>query len=151
MPLGYRDTDDLSVHGGGILRVGCIEKRLGRRLTVDDFSPITLDFLRGSQSTPRLLSRLGVDVIAAAAAPLPQEAVKPWAESVLKIALAHEPAGKGLTKVEVDGEAVLLIYKGRREAVRYRAGPGIRALMAELRRDRLEEAVGTPIDLLAWE
>jgi hypothetical protein len=44
--------------GGGILCVGCIENRLGRRLTVNDFKPITLPLLLSSPwITERLRSR----------------------------------------------------------------------------------------------
>jgi hypothetical protein len=52
MPPGEWDSADLSIHGGGILCVGCIEKRLGRLLTINDFSPLMLDLLKGCQNTP---------------------------------------------------------------------------------------------------
>jgi hypothetical protein len=51
-------------------------------------------------------------------------------------------------EVHVDGDEVILVYK--KEALSYRAGPALKAFMAELRRDQVSEAVGH-IDLLAWE
>jgi hypothetical protein len=44
--------------GGGFLCVGCIEVRLGRRLTIDDFRPITIPLLLGDPlCSERLRSR----------------------------------------------------------------------------------------------
>jgi len=44
--------------GGGFLCVGCIEVRLGRRLTIDDFKVITVPLLLGEPwPTERLRSR----------------------------------------------------------------------------------------------
>jgi hypothetical protein len=45
MPLGKHAFDG-SLHGGGILCVGCIEKRLGRLLTIGDIEPATLDIVK---------------------------------------------------------------------------------------------------------
>src|SRR5262249_648686 len=60
MPLGkIRPKTFEIVGGGGFLCVGCIEKRLGRRLTINDFNPITLsELLRSSWITDRLRSRV---------------------------------------------------------------------------------------------
>ena len=45
--------------GGGFLCVGCIEKRLGRRLTIDDITPICIPLALGSPwNTERLRSRM---------------------------------------------------------------------------------------------
>jgi hypothetical protein len=44
--------------GGGFLCVGCIEARLGRRLTINDFNPMTIGLLLFSPwITERLRSR----------------------------------------------------------------------------------------------
>jgi hypothetical protein len=43
--------------GGGFLCVGCIETRLGRRLTIDDFKPIVISLLFEPWPTERLRSR----------------------------------------------------------------------------------------------
>jgi hypothetical protein len=154
MPPGELDTDDLSIRGGGILCVGCIEKRLGRLLTIEDFSPLTLtpDLLKGCQNTPRLLSRIGVAFMAVANNSLPEHLVERWAATTLTNALAGSPLGRGLVQVDVNGDEVILIFKrGKKsEAVRYRAGPEIKALMAALRRDQIPEGDGQ-ICLLAWE
>jgi hypothetical protein len=51
MPLGKKDPiDGLGTVGGGILCVGCIEKRLGRLLTIDDFQP---NYARPSEGVPQ--------------------------------------------------------------------------------------------------
>src|SRR5262249_40392506 len=74
-----------------------------------------------------------------------------FAASILRQALKHHPeVGKGLREVEVDGEAVTLVYK--RDAVRYRAGPKMLGWIAELRRDPDPDEIGLgELDLLAWE
>src|SRR5215472_11880228 len=89
MPAGKYDSD-LSIRGGGILCVGCVEKRLGRRLTVADFAPLPLDLIKQCQSTPRLLSRLGIAFMAVANEPLPEHIVKRWLEATLLNALPRE-------------------------------------------------------------
>jgi hypothetical protein len=71
MPLGKMDSE-FSLRGGGILCIGCIEKHLGRLLTISDFAPCTLDLLKGCQNTPRLLSRAGIASMAVACNPLPE-------------------------------------------------------------------------------
>ena len=144
MPPG-KTTDDLAMHGGGILCIACIERRLGRLLTKDDFEPITHNLLKGCQNTPRLLSRVGIAFMAVANAPLPEHIVKRWAEAVLTKALKDAPQGRDLLRVEIDTETdeVLLLYQKRArprndddpEGIRYRAGPGIKAFIASLRRD----------------
>ena len=150
MPLGKHRTDDLAIIGGGILCVGCIEKRLGRLLTIDDFPPMTHWLLKGCDKTPRLLSRVGVSFMAVASDPLPEHIVERWTATTLTNAFAHQPLGKGLVQVDVDGDEVILIYKKGKEleAVSYRAGPGLKAFIASLRRDRPIEG---EIDLLGWE
>lgn len=149
MPPGKFDPDDCSIRGGGILCVGCIEKRLGRTLTVADFSPITLGMLADSQNTPRLRSRAGADIFATAHAPLPDHIVERWTEAILTNALKDTPIGRGLQEVEISGDEVILVYK--REATRYRAGPELKALMAELQQDRIPQDDVGNISLLAWE
>jgi hypothetical protein len=53
------------VSGHGMLCIGCLEKRLGRRLNADDFTaaPVNHGFTRQSE---RLQSRLAVNLQAAA-------------------------------------------------------------------------------------
>ena len=146
MPRGkMREDDQAIVGGGGFLCVGCIEKRLGRLLTIDDFVPITLELLKGCENTPRLLSRVGVNFMDIANDPLPDHIVDRWLEVTLENATeGHRPR---VLKVKVDGDEVVVVYK--KEALRYRAGPGLKALMAMLRMDRMPEG-GANIDLLAW-
>jgi hypothetical protein len=146
MPLGRRDPDTCAIRGGGgFLCVGCIEKRLGRLLTIDDFTPLTVPLLRGSENTPRLLSRAGVDPMAAASAPLPDHVVDSWLEATLTNALeSHRPR---VHEVKVDGDEIILVHS--KEAYRYRAGPKLKAFREALRRDRIDE--GFEVDLLAWE
>jgi hypothetical protein len=151
MPLGKMDTDDyLALTGGGILCIGCLEKRLGRLLTRDDFSPITLDLLKGCQNTPRLLSRVGIAFMAVANDPLPDHIVDRWLETTLTNALRdhHPPHMPRVYKVDVDGDEVILVH--RREALSYRAGPKLMALRDALRRDRLDDLPDMEVDLLAW-
>jgi hypothetical protein len=151
MPPGKVDPDG-SIRGGGILCVGCIEKRLGRLLTRNDFPPQMLDILKGCHSTPRLLSRLGVDFKAIANNPLPEHMVKWWTRGTIRNVLKRQPLGKGLIRVEIDGDAVTLIYKrGKKfEAVCYQAGPKLKALMAKFRQDQIPKGDGI-IDFLPWE
>jgi hypothetical protein len=148
MPLGKVDPDNyLAISGGGILCVGCLERRLGRLLTNDDFSPITLDLLRDCQNTPRLLSRVGIAFMAVANDPLPEHIVDQWLEATLTNALrGHRPR---IYAVEVDGDEVILVHKT--EALRFRAGPKLKALRTALQRDRAEELPDGEVDLLAWE
>jgi hypothetical protein len=150
MPPGSM-TEDLAITGGGFLCVGCIERRLGRLLTIDDFSPITHRLLKGCQNTPRLLSRTGVDPMTVANTPLPDHIVDQWLETTLANALRdHRPPGMPrVHKVEVDGDEVVLVHK--KEAFRYRAGPKLMALREAMRWDRAEEIPDGGIDLLAWE
>jgi hypothetical protein len=147
MPPGKRGADKLSIVGGGTLCVGCIEKRLGRLLTISDFVPLTLDLLKDCQNTPRLLSRAGIAFMAVANNPLPEHIVERWTETTIKNALADQPRAKGLREVHVDGDEVILVFK--KEAMRFRAGPGLKALMAELRRDHITDEGS--IDLIACE
>jgi hypothetical protein len=147
MSPGKMRSDDLAITGGGTLCVGCIEQRLGRLLTINDFSPITLDLLKDCQNTPRLLSRAGIAFMAVANNPLPDHIVEQWTETTIKNALADQPIGKGLVEVHVDGDEVILVFK--KKAMRFRAGPGLKALMAELRRDQV--TFEGSIDLVAWE
>jgi hypothetical protein len=152
MPLGKMNADDhLGITGGGILCVGCIEKRLGRLLTIDDFSPITHSLLKECQNTPRLLSRVGVSFMAVANDPLPDHIVDDWLKTTLKNALRdHRPPGMPrVYAVEVDGDEVILVHKT--EAFRYRAGPKLKALRVAMQRDRELGDEGAEIDLLAWE
>jgi hypothetical protein len=160
MPPGTADSDhDLAVvGGGGCLCVGCIEKRLGRLLTIDDFVPITLELLKECQSTPRLLSRVGVAFMAVANDPLPEERVKHWAENVIQRVLEEQPLGKNLVEVDLDleTEEIFLLYKLKArpkndddyEAIAYRLGPGSKAFIDSLRRDQITEG---KIDFLAYE
>jgi len=130
MPPGRRDPKDFSILGGGTLCVGCLEKRLG-------------------QYTPRLVSRLGLDPIAIAQDPLPDHVVKKWAETTLRNVIKDQGGQfQGLKRVEINGEEIVLIF--RREAVQYRAGPGIKAMIADLRWDRIRPGT-INLDLLAWE
>jgi hypothetical protein len=148
MPLAKMD-DDLSLcGGGGFLCVGCIEKRLGRLLTINDFAPITLDLLKDCQNTPRLLSRVGIAFMAIAHKPLPDHIVDRWLEATLKNAISEQMR---IDKVEIDGDAVLLIRKDGGQL--YRAGPVVKALREHLRWDRhgKDELPDGRIDLLAWE
>jgi hypothetical protein len=58
MTPGKVDPKTYELIGGGFLCVGCIEIRLGRRLTVGDFKKITLPLLLSSPwITERLRSR----------------------------------------------------------------------------------------------
>jgi hypothetical protein len=58
MPAGKIDPRNHELVGGGFLCVGCIEARLGRRLTIDDFNPLTVPLLLGDPyCTKRLRSR----------------------------------------------------------------------------------------------
>jgi hypothetical protein len=63
--------------GGGFLCVGCIEIRLGRRLTVDDFNPITIplllsDLYRSARLRSRALYRTQAEEEAAKVAEAPK-------------------------------------------------------------------------------
>jgi hypothetical protein len=146
MPSG-KMADDLSIRGGGILCVGCLEKRLGRLLTRDDFSPITLDLLKDCQNTPRLLSRVGIAFMAVANDPLPEHIVDRWLEATLTNALrGHRPR---VYAVEIDEDEVILLHKT--EALRFRAGPKLKALRDAMQRDRVEELPDGEVDLLPWE
>jgi hypothetical protein len=59
MPPGKVNPKTYEMVGGGFLCVGCIEKRLGRRLTMDDINPITIPTLfRSPWITERLRSRI---------------------------------------------------------------------------------------------
>ncbi len=145
MPLA-KMADDFSLHGGGgCLCVGCIEKRLGRLLTTNDFAPLTLGLLKGCQNTPRLLSRAGIASFAVAGDPLPDHIVDQWLETTLKNAMKqHRPR---IYAVEVDGDEVIIVHKT--EAFRYRAGPQLKALRAAMRWDRTDQwAADGVIDLL---
>jgi hypothetical protein len=147
MPPGKVDPDDMSMRGGGILCVGCIEKRLGRLLTINDFAPRTLDLLKSCEHTPRLLSRVGINFMAIANQPLPEHIVEQWMAAIIMNALKREPLGRKLRQVEVDGDEVALTYT--KAVVRCRAGPETKALMAALRRDQVPEE--PKIDLLVLE
>ena len=57
MTPGKVDPKTYVLVGGGFLCVGCIEARLGRRLTIDDFNPITIRLLLDPWPTERLRSR----------------------------------------------------------------------------------------------
>jgi hypothetical protein len=151
MPRGTMDPDDhLAVTGGGFLCVGCIEKRLGRMLTIDDFPSRLHHLLDGCQSTPRLLSRVGVAFMAVASDPLPDHIVDWWLAGTIKIALLESDYRPRVLKVEVDGDEVTLVHS--REARRYRAGPKTMALRPSLRWDRVEGMDdGVDCDLLAWD
>lgn len=156
MPQGERSRDDLGISGGGTLCIGCLEKRLGRLLTEKDFHPIGLDMLKkGSQSTPRLLSRMGVNFMAITHTPLPDHIVEGWVESTLRNVLAdNKELGRGLKDVEVNIEKraryeVAFIYT--EEVPLYRAGPKLRNLIDAMRGDRLSGLGDGEIDLLAWK
>src|SRR5438552_1710134 len=59
MTPGKVDPKTYELVGGGFLCVGCIESRLGRRLTIDDFNPITVPLLLGTPwPTKRLRGRV---------------------------------------------------------------------------------------------
>jgi len=121
----------------------------GRLLTPSDFPEIVHKYLRGSQYTPRLVSRLGLDPIAIAQDPLPDHVVKKWAETTLRNVIKDQGGQfQGLKRVEINGEEIVLIF--RREAVQYRAGPGIKAMIADLRWDRIRPGT-INLDVLAWE
>jgi len=143
MPKAHMNTGDLAKCGGGILCVGCIEKRLGRLLTVSDFEPMTFDLLKDCTNTPRLLSRVGVAWMAVAGDPLPERFVERWTEAILTNAIPRAE------KVEVNGDEVVVLLKNESAVTRYRAGPKLKAFMAVLRRDRVPEEC--QVDLLAWE
>jgi hypothetical protein len=83
---------------------------------------------------------------------LPEHIVGRWAASTIMNALAREPFGKGLVQIDIDGDEVILTFrKGKKlEAMGYRAGPELKAFMAELRMARPCEHSGN-IDLLPWE
>jgi hypothetical protein len=58
MMPGKVDPKTCVLVGGGFLCVGCIENRLGRRLTIDNFKPIVIGLaISDIWSTPRLRSR----------------------------------------------------------------------------------------------
>jgi hypothetical protein len=57
MTPGKIDARNHELVGGGFLCVGCIEVRLGRRLTIDDFKEITVPLLFEPWCTERLRSR----------------------------------------------------------------------------------------------
>jgi hypothetical protein len=58
MTPGKIDPLNHELVGGGFLCVGCIETRLGRRLQIEDFNPITIPLLIGEPwPTERLRSR----------------------------------------------------------------------------------------------
>jgi hypothetical protein len=151
MPSGKTNPDTLAiVGGGGFLCVGCIEKRLGRLLTIDDFPPMTHWLLRECQNTPRLLSRAGVDPVAVVGNALPDRIVDRWLETTLNA--LHDRRPRGMPRVhmvEVDGDAIILVHS--KVAFRYRAGPQLRAFRETLRQDRVEEMPEGVCDLLAWE
>jgi hypothetical protein len=152
MPPGKSGGDDgLATVGGGILCIGCIEKRLGRLLTIDDFTPITHSLLKECQNTPRLLSRAGVSFMAVANDPLPDHIVDRWLEAALANALRDRrpPGMPRVYDVEVDGDEVILVHKT--EALRYRAGPKLKAVRAAMQQDRLPSDDELGIDLLPWE
>jgi hypothetical protein len=149
MPLGTMDSDDLSLRGGGYLCVGCIEKRLGRLLTIDDFPSRVHWYLEGCQNTPRLLSRAGIAFMTVANNPLPDHIVDRWLASTIKSVLQNNDYRPRILKVEVDGDEVILVHS--KEAVRYRAGPKTMALKALLRWDREIGDDGATLDLLAWD
>jgi hypothetical protein len=149
MPSGERDPDDLSIRGGGFLCVGCIEKRLGRLLTLDDFPSRVHWLLKGCQNTPRLLSRAGIAFMAIANNPLPDHIVDTWLASTIKNCLLDNDHRPRVLSVEVDGDEVILVHS--KEAVRYRAGPETMALKASLRWGGKEDAAEGKIDLLAWD
>jgi hypothetical protein len=148
MPSGVMDPDEhLAIRGGGVLCVGCIERRLGRMLTTDDFVSGTLEFIKGCQSTPRLLSRIGVAAFAVAHQPLPDHVVDRWLATTIKNALREQDPS--VKKVEVDGDEVILIDK--EQALRCRAGPEVMALRDAMRWHRERELGDGIIDLLPWE
>jgi hypothetical protein len=60
MTPGKIDPRTYELIGGGFLCVGCIETRLGRRLTVSDFRPVTLPLLL---SSPWVNERLGSRIL----------------------------------------------------------------------------------------
>src|SRR5262249_25075194 len=128
-----RLREDFSLRGGGFLCVGCIEKRLGRLLTREDFKPATIQLYAAAQSTPRLLSRFGLDPMAFIGQPLPPSAVRSWAAGILKACLKDTELGDGLLKVEIDGDDVFLEYKD--EVIHYRAEPGLKDFVIFLRRN----------------
>jgi hypothetical protein len=145
MPLGTLG-DNLSFQGGGgFLCVGCIEERLGRLLTINDFNPIVLDHVKGCQSTPRLLSRLGVVFMTVAGDPLPEHVVDQWVETTLRN--ATERRRPRVTAVKVAGDEIILVFK--KEALRYRAGPKLKALRWAMRWDRVDQMELGEMDLLA--
>jgi hypothetical protein len=85
--------------------------------------------------------------MAVANQPLPERIVDRWLESTLTNALRqHDPS---VLKVEVDGDAIILVHK--REAFTYRAGPNLEALRAAMRWDRTDKHDCGPIDLLPWD
>ena len=57
MTPGKVDPKTYELVGGGFLCVGCIEKRLGRRLTIGDFNQICVPLLFTPWPTERLRSR----------------------------------------------------------------------------------------------
>jgi len=154
MAKGRMSNDTLEITGGGLLCVGCIEKRLGRLLVEGDFKPITLQMLKeGCQSTPRLLSRVGVAFMNIVHRPLPEHIANKWAEVTLTNMLRDTEEWRDLVKVDIEGDAVLLVIKDKDEpegfsAVKFRAGPKLKDFIASVRRDEPEEG---SVDLLAWE
>jgi hypothetical protein len=148
MPPGKMDPDNhLAIHGGGILCVGCIEKRLGRMLTIDDFPPLVHDLLKGSENTPRLLSRAGIASFAVAHKPLPDHVVDEWLASTIKNVMRDR--NPRIKDVEVDNDEVIL-FDGK-EATLYRAGPELMAMREAMRWHRDKQMGDGTIDLLAWE
>jgi hypothetical protein len=147
MPPGSL-TEDLAITGGGgFLCVGCIEKRLGRLLTISDFPSHTHWLLKSCENTPRLLSRVGIAFMAVANEPMSDFIVDRWLASTIKNCLLdHRPR---ILSVEVDGDEVILEFS--KEIVSYRAGPGIMALKAWLRWDREGLPDGVTFDLLPWD
>jgi hypothetical protein len=67
------------IGGGGCLCVGCIEKRLGRMLTLSDFEPRTVESMfnrrRAGWYTPRLAARI-CDPLEAALGTRPEETIE---------------------------------------------------------------------------
>jgi hypothetical protein len=151
MPEGQAGgPDGISTVGGGILCVGCIEKRLGRLLTKQDFNPLTLKlFETACECTPRLLSRVGIAHMNIAHLPLPDRIVERWAGSILLKALREQHRGIRDVEVTIESRArikVSLVYAD--EAVPYRAGPRLREFVDGIRADRPELG---EVDLEPWE
>jgi hypothetical protein len=140
MPLGKMNPDDrLAMSGGGILCVGCIEKRLGRLLTINDVPDHVREYgeITGCQNTPRLLSRMGINFMEIANAPLPEYIVERWMRAILTNTLKEErPEVK---QVDVEGDDVfLLVSENPPECLHYQLGPRAKEFRAKLRMDRPE-------------